>query len=182
MSLRLRLAELWLPGAIRKKYFRELVERTARAFEVPPPELAGLAPEEARLLFARFSNALASGLGSDAAARTRAEQLLRSEAVALGRRLASALGVRTRSEVIRAARLLYRSIRIDFRGDERGLIHIPDCSFAGVYSPETCRTIAALDEGLLIGLAGGGTLSFSSRLTEGAPACLARFDFPEELR
>jgi hypothetical protein len=181
MSLRLRLAEVWLPGPVRKKYFRELAERTARAFEVPPPDLAGLAAEEARRLFARFSHACASGLAADAAARTLAEQRLRAEAMALGRRLASALGVRTRSEVLRAARLLYGSIQIDFRGDERGRIHISGCSFADVYSPATCRTIAALDEGLLVGLAGGGTLTFSARLTEGAPACLARFDFPETI-
>ncbi len=55
------------------------------------------------------------------------------------------------------------------------------CSFADVYSAATCRMIAALDEGLLIGLAGGGTLVFSSRLTEGAADCRARFDFPENL-
>jgi hypothetical protein len=83
---------------------------------------------------------------------------------------------------MRAARLLYRSISIEFRGDENGRIDIPACAFAEIYSPETCRMIAALDGGLLIGLSGGGTLSFSARLTEGAPSCRARFDFPERLR
>lgn len=182
MSLRLRLAELWLPSPVRRKYFRELMERTARAFEVPPPDLAGLASEEARSRFALFSQACAAGLQADEAARVGAEQRLRTEAIALGRRLGAVLGVRTRSEVVRAARLLYRSIRIDFEATVAGEVRMAACSFADVYSPATCRMIAALDEGLLIGLAGGGTLSFSARLTEGAAVCRARFDFPETLR
>jgi hypothetical protein len=80
---------------------------------------------------------------------------------------------------MRAARLLYRAIGIDFRSSAAGEIRIVACSFADIYAPATCRTIAALDEGLLIGLAGDGKLSFSGRLTEGDPACLAKFDFPE---
>lgn len=182
MSLRLRIAEIWLPGPLRRGYFRELVERTARAFDAPSPDLSGLAAEEARGLFARFTREQACRLRPDEEALARTEARLREEAALFGRRLGAALGVRSRGEVLRAARLLYRSIRIDFQGDEHGRIHIPACSFADVYSPATCRTIAALDEGLLVGLAGGGTLSFSARLTEGAPACRAHFDFPGSLR
>lgn len=179
MSLRLRIAEIWLPAAVRKKYFRELAELTGRALQIPAPSLAGLAPEEARLLFARFTHEQAAALQTDEPARALAEERLRREASGLGRRLASALGVRTRDDVMRAARLLYRSIRIDFRGDRQGRIRIAACSFAETYAASTCRMIAALDEGLLAGLAGGGRLAFTARLTEKADACRAHFSFPE---
>jgi hypothetical protein len=182
MSLRLRIAELRLPRTVRDRFFRELVERTARAFESPVPDLAGSSREAAQLVFARFTHEQASRLQADEQARDRAAAKLRQEAAVFGRRLGLLLGVRTRSEVMRAARLLYRSIRIDFHASAAGEIRIPACSFAGTYSAATCRTIAALDEGLLVGLAGGGRLAFSARLTEGAPACWAHFDFPESLR
>ncbi|MCX6560905.1 MAG: hypothetical protein NTZ26_10395 [Candidatus Aminicenantes bacterium] len=181
MSLRLRLAALWLPRVVRERFFLELAERTARAFESSAPNLSGLSGEPARLAFARFTQEKAAGLQADPPARARAEARLREESVSFGRRLGSVLGVRTRADVLRAARLLYRSIRIDFAASASGGIRMTACSFAETYSPATCRTIAALDEGLLVGLAGGGRLAFTSRLTEGAEACRAQFDFPESL-
>ena len=182
MSLRLRIAELGLPPAVRKRGIRELLELSARAFETPAPDLARLNPEEARRVFARFTHEQAARLQTDDAARRRIERRLREEAIAFGRRLRRTLGLRTRAQAMRAARLLYRAIGIDFRSSVAGEIRIPACSFAETYTSSTCRTIAALDEGLLIGLAGDGKLSFSARLTEGDPACRARFDFPETLR
>jgi hypothetical protein len=179
MSLRLRIAELGLPSAVRKRGIRELVELSARAFETPAPNLARLNPEEARRVFARFTHEQAARLQTDEAARRRIELRLREEAIAFGRRLRRTLGLRTRAQAMRAARLLYRAIGIDFKASSDGEIRIASCSFAKTYPPATCRTIAALDEGLLIGLAGDGKLSFSGRLTEGDPACLAKFDFPE---
>ena len=35
--------------------------------------------------------------------------------------------------------------------------------------------MSAMDRGLLAGLAGGGELAFSQRITEGHPCCRARF-------
>jgi hypothetical protein len=182
MSLRLRIAELGLPPAVRKRGIRELSELCARAFGTPAPDLARLNPEEALSLFARFTCEQAARLQTDDDARRRIERRLREEAIVFGSGLRRALGLRTLAQAMRAARLLYRAVGIDFRPSAAGEILIPACSFAETYTPATCRTIAALDEGLLIGLAGDGELSFSARLTEGHPACRARFDLPETRR
>ena len=78
-----------------------------------------------------------------------------------------------------AARILYRALEIDLRGDEDGAIVVRRCAFSPRYSPEVCGLMSAADAGLLAGLAAGGRLAFSARLSEGADSCRARFTFPE---
>ena len=73
-----------------------------------------------------------------------------------------------------AARICYRMLDIDFKGNAGGEVCITRCSFSGVYSPAACQVMSALDAGLLAGLTGGGRLLFSQRLTEGFPSCRAR--------
>ena len=98
-----------------------------------------------------------------------------------GRRIGAMLGVRSRKDAMRAARLLYRFLGIDFLGADSGEIIIRRCSFSEHYTPETCALMSGLDEGVLAGLAGGGRLTFQARLTEGRDSCRARFAFPESL-
>ena len=74
---------------------------------------------------------------------------------------------------------MYDAIGVDFRGDAAGVVTVSRCYFSDVYTPEVCRLVSALDEGLLAGLAGGGRLTFSQRLTEGAVCCRARFEAEE---
>jgi len=76
---------------------------------------------------------------------------------------------------MRAARLLYGTMGIDFRGSDDGNILIGKCAFSDFYESRTCALISALDEGLLAGLAGGGRLEFSERITDGQSRCRARF-------
>jgi hypothetical protein len=182
VSLRLRAAEIWIPAGLKKRGVRDLCEGAARAFDSPPPDLAGLSDGEARLALARLTRDGALRVDPDPAVRDEAMRRLRSGGAALGGELKSYLGVRTRADVMRAARLLYRMIGIDFNGTSGGEIRIAACAFASAYPPGVCRIIAALDEGVLAGLAGGGRLAFSVRITDGAPACAARFEFPEALR
>jgi hypothetical protein len=76
-----------------------------------------------------------------------------------------------------AARFLYGMIGIDFRGSPDGEVRVTSCLFSNYYTPSVCLLISALDEGLLSGLSGGGTLTFTRRLTEGHLCCEARFEF-----
>ena len=79
-----------------------------------------------------------------------------------------------------AARWLYRVLGIAFQGTADGAITIRRCAFSDVYSGPVCRLISALDRGVLAGLAGGGQLTFQTRLTEGAAVCRACFDWEGE--
>jgi hypothetical protein len=100
-------------------------------------------------------------------------------AYALGASLRQRLGVRSRSEEVRAARVAYRMIGIDLRADVRGRVKVERCAFARRYSPAVCRVMSPLDAGLIAGITGGGELTFSQRLTEGRPQCVARISWEE---
>jgi hypothetical protein len=170
VSIRLALAGLWIPPALKRRKLAALAALTARALGVQPPALAG--GWRARLAaYGRFTREAAGRAGGEAA-----RVALLAEGRAFGEGLRRELGVTSVAEALRAARVLYRSLGIDLRADSGGGIRVRRCLFAGYYTPEVCRLISALDSGVFAGLAGGGSLAFERRLTEGAPACVARFD------
>jgi hypothetical protein len=180
VSLRLRIAEIHLPRRLRRRRFEALVSLTAEALGAEAPLLQGLSDAEALTAFARFTAGLAGRISEDGKASSEAGKRLRDAAFALGRDLRRELGVRSAAEVMRAARILYRALGIDLRGSAAGEIEIRSCFFAAHYSPRACALISALDEGVLAGLAGGGSLAFTKRITEDNPCCRARFFFPAE--
>ena len=182
MNLRLMAAEIWVPRHLRDRNFRRLFALTAQAFETEIPGLDGLSFAAARREYARFTTEQVERRSGDAAAGIRMKDRLGESALAFGRDLRRELGVRSAAEVMRAARILYRLLVIDFQGSASGGIVIRKCFFAGAYTPQTCAFISALDAGILAGLAGGGRLEFFERITEGRPCCLARFEPPAGLR
>jgi len=175
MSVRLFLLERYLPEALRRRMFRELVCQTAEAFGVTAPALHRLPREEGIAEFARFTRdeaarALAAPSGSSAV-RGRLFECAR----AIGSRARRGLGVRRPAEAGRALRLLYGAIGINLDADPRnGEIVVSRCAFSCVYTPAVCEFISVLDAGLFSGLTGGMTLVFTQRITEGAPSCRAR--------
>lgn len=175
MSVRLFLAERWLPGRVRRAMFRRLARATATAFDAAPPDLGGPEADDVAR-FARFTReaaerALAAGPAAAAAARDRLFEGARQ----IGDVIRRATGIRTLEEAMRALRLLYGAIGIDLQGCARtGDIVIARCSFSGDYTPEVCALVSALDDGLVAGLTRGGRLTFEARITAGAPCCRAR--------
>lgn len=180
MSLRLFLARLFLPRALQKRKLAELFRLTARAFETAPPSVEGLSLGDMRRLYAEFSRDAAERALGRPDALAAAERRLFDEASGLGREIRRELGVSTPREVMAAARILYRGLEIDLAGSPDGDIVVRRCSFSRRYSAEVCRLMSRLDAGVLAGLAGGGELAFTERLTEGAGRCRARFTFPGE--
>lgn len=177
MSLRLRVAGIFLPGSLKRRYLGKLFRLTADAFgsDAPLPETRS--PEAILDAYEAFTDrkareALALGIGEDAG-----ERLYRG-ARGFGEELREALGVRTAKDAMVAARLLYRAIGIDFEGRPDGAVVIRSCRFAKTYGPEVCRLISSLDRGILAGLSAGGDLRFAARLTEGRDACRAEFSAP----
>lgn len=179
MNLTLRLARLYLPTGLRKRKLEELLQLTARAFDAAPPSVEGLSLEEMRRRYAEFSREMAERASGRPKGLTTIKHHLFDEALRLGREIARELGVSTLQEAMTAARILYRNLDIDFQGDRQGDIVIRHCFFSRQYSPQVCRLMSSLDAGILSGLAGGGDLEFTERLTEGASCCRAHFSFPE---
>lgn len=181
MNIRLTAAELHLPRRIRERGFRRLFTLTARAFGCDTAFVSHLSHAGMTEEFARFTEQRSRMCLEDAASAAEVAQRLRESAFEFGQEMRSVLRLQTRSEVMRAARLLYRVLGIDFRGSSDGGIVVAKCSFAGFYSQEICEFISALDEGILAGLAGGGSLSFMGRITGNRPNCTACFRFPGDV-
>lgn len=177
MSVRLRALELYLPGWIVRSAIRELFAATASAFGRDPVDTRGWGR---RALLERYASST-TRWAEETLARTGDHDAVSlrmwQKAHALGRSLRRRLGVRSRADAVRAARIAYRMIGIDLRADVRGGVVVERCAFAARYSPRVCRLVSALDAGLIAGLTGGGRLGFSERITEGRPRCLARISW-----
>jgi hypothetical protein len=173
MNLLLKLFGLYRPGFVRNRALRELFEATARAFGCEVPPLGGLPFAERLQAYALFTAEKAEEAIRQQDDLTAIEDRLYRHAYGLGRKLKEPLRLADTSDVMAAARVLYGIIGIDFEGDAEGEIIIRRCYFSRLYSPEVCRLISALDEGVLAGLAGGGRLVFTQRITEGNACCRA---------
>lgn len=180
MNLRLALAAIHVPAPLRRRGLLDLVRRTARAFGAEPPDLRGIELDDALRRFALFTRDQAERISGSPEEAARAREQLRREARDFGAGLRLRLGVSSRAEAMRAARILYRMIGVDLRASLAGSIVVRSCSFSGTYTCETCAVMAAMDEGLFAGLAGEGRLEFSARITEGADRCVAFFTFEGE--
>jgi shikimate kinase len=108
------------------------------------------------------------------------QDLLYQGAYEFGHKFRKQFRVTTARDVMEASRFLYKILKIDFKGSEKGAITISQCFFSQHYSPSTCRVISSLDAGLIAGLSGNGGLSFSERITEGSASCNAQFYFKEK--
>ncbi len=182
MGVRLSLAEMHVPLTMRRRALRELTRRAARAFETEAPDVDAVPFEESLRRFAAFTNEQADRLAASPEGAARAAARLRVEAKEFGAALRRTLGVATRAEAMRAARLLYGLLGVDLKASLTGSITVRSCAFSATYGCHTCTLMAAMDEGLFAGLAGEGHLEFSTRITEGAGACVAFFTFEDDRR
>lgn len=175
MSLQLKLLQLYTPGFLKQQALGELYGATADAFGCPMPSLEKLPFGERLKSYASFTAAQAERAIESGQSLGPLQARLRQNAYRLGQRLRERFGLRQPQEIMALARVLYGIIGIDFVGSPEGEIVIRHCYFGQFYSPRVCQLISALDEGLLAGLAGGGKLIFSERITAGATACKACF-------
>ena len=173
MTLRLRAFAAIPPSLLRPFVVRQLLRRAADAFRVPPPPARGVSGNEMLRAYATFSNARAELLLRGRGDLDAVRRDLSRSADRLGGGLRRRLGIRTASDAMIAARAVYRALDIDLRGFPSGDVVVPRCSFSRVYAPEVCAVMSSLDAGLFAGLTRGRRLTFTQRITEGAPACLA---------
>ena len=173
MSLPLRALELHIPAWVARSALRRLFEATASAFGRDPVDLRGLTKEELLERYAVFTTGCAEQALADPSEADAIIRRMWSNAYALGQSLRRRLGVHNRAEALRAARVAYRMLAIDLRADQQGSVVVDRCIFASWYSPGVCRLMSSLDAGLIAGLTHGGRLTFSERITEGKPRCLA---------
>jgi hypothetical protein len=150
-----------------------LFDSTTAAFGYGPVDVHGLGHSALLERYASFTAAAAEdALAGDPDPAALARRMSRN-AYRLGAMLRRRLGVCTRHDALRAARIAYRMLGIDLRATTGGGVVVERCAFADRYSPRVCRVMSSLDAGLIAGLTEGGRLRFSERITEGRPRCLA---------
>lgn len=181
MNIRLGAARICMPRRLKLKRLHDLLTLTAEAFGSPVPDIRCNTVSEFLESYAVFTSGMAEAWIGAGKQETLLRERLCNSGFSFGAGFRRMLRVRSGSEVMRAARLLYSVLGIEMDCEDHGSITIRRCFFARYYSPETCRLISALDEGVLSGLAGGGSLAFTGRITEGSPTCRASFQFPGDL-
>lgn len=165
------------PTWLRKTETAALMAVFARAFQVDPPNVAGLSAADALAAFREFTAACMGAALVDEDAAKLFRRRLGAQALALGDGVRRLLKVRP-SAAFRVARFLYSGIGIRVEGALPGAIRFCPCSFAARYTPADCWFMSAFDEGFMRGISGmhDVELVFSCRLTQGASCCLARFE------
>lgn len=165
------------PAWLRRLEVVVLMRTFARAFNVKAPSLARASAGTSLRLFRDFTAAcMELALERPPVAEYLRERLGR-EALALGTTVRRLLFVRQGHEMD-VIRYLYRGIGIELAGGVPGELRFGPCYFARRYAPRDCWLMSAFDEGFIRGVSGQthAELSFSCRLTEGAPCCLARME------
>jgi hypothetical protein len=163
------------PAIVKRQALVQLFRATAAAFQADMPRLSGLSREQCLLAYARFTAERAGEVLRQGGDLSELQERLYRNAYQLGRMLGRLLGVGNVDDVMTLSRFLYDILDTDFVGKGGGEITIGRCYFSTFYSPEVCEVMSAMDRGLLAGLAGGGELVFSQRITEGQFCCRARF-------
>jgi hypothetical protein len=180
VNLRLAVLKIYVPLFVKKKKLEELFCLVADAFGKERPPLKGLSYRERLNAFALYTSKEAERQIQEEHDVEHIKKRLFENARILGRKIRKDFGIRGAKDVMEMSRILYRILGIDFRGEMSGEVTIRKCFFSDYYSPQVCRFISSLDEGVAAGLSGGGRLTFSQRITENKDCCKAAFVVPEE--
>jgi hypothetical protein len=194
MSLKLRIASFWMPSSLLIPEIDRVAEVTVKHLdqllrEFAPEQLRTIQKEELmmkgnieqrRKIMATAHNVrvktLIDALGCDDAVEIGRKALFKA-GLLLGQEARERLNVgESLQDLIRAARILYHVLGIEFRIKKSGediLMVVERCSLATYYSPETCRILSATDEGVVQGLNPNIHMIFKERMTEGPSECLA---------
>jgi hypothetical protein len=179
MNLALAVLEFYTPVPFRKKIIRRLFSATAQAFGAATPRTEGLSAGRLLQAYALFTREQSEKLWAERRDEDEVSRRLFRNGFDLGAALRRALRIRSREDVIRASRLLYRVLGISFEGRPEGGVVMSDCYFSRFYTSRVCRLVSALDAGAAAGMSDGGKLEFSQRITEGHDCCRARLVFED---
>lgn len=80
-------------------------------------------------------------------------------------------GLRTELHHQQFVQMLYRTIGIHLEGNLPGAFSVKRCYFSRYYSPDVCRILSNMDNGLVCGIFEKGNLYFTQRITEGNTIC-----------
>ncbi len=173
MNILLSLLKIHTPATLKKRKIRELFEITGKAFQCNIPSLNGLAYEDLLKEYAMFAKVQCEMSVRESKNIEEIKVRLNQNAFEAGTKLRRNLHLNGMKDIMEASRLFYSILSINFTGNEFGEITIGQCFFSKYFSPDVCRIISSLDEGIAEGLSRGKRLYFDQRITEGKNCCKA---------
>lgn len=194
MSIRLKIASLWLPDFILKRELDNVATNTIKGLDnvleqYAPEKMAEVNKkdeilkgniEERRVIMAKTHNvrvkALIESLGYENAVRIGRKAMFNA-GYELGKEARKKLVVGDSfKDLEAAAKILYKILGINFKiqnEDGNSIMFVNKCALSKYYSPEACMVLSAADEGVVRGLNENMDMKFKERITEGAPECKA---------
>lgn len=197
MGFKLRILSFWTPECLLKKGLDELAVSTIKGLELLLEEKAKNSMlrmpysygdniilkgdlKNRRIEMCRSHNKLVKTLitvfGYDKAIELGREAMFQ-EGFSLGLKFKKILGVgNSLEDLIRAARILYNVLGIEFCIEEREsnvVMIVNHCSLAEYYDSDTCMILSAADEGVIQGLNSDIKIKFIQKITEGCNKCIA---------
>ncbi len=192
MSIRLKIASLWLPDFILKKELDKVAmetigglkvvlrQHTPEKVEMINDEISNGDLEKRRFAMARLHNEcvnlLIEELGYEKAIKIGRKAMFKA-GYKLGQEARQKLGVGNDFKDLElAARILYKILGIEFKLENKGgniIMVVNRCALSKYYSPEACMILSAADEGVVRGLNENMSMEFKERITEGASECIA---------
>ncbi len=171
VPLWLRKLEQKMPDSLAVFEIWVLMHMTASVMKVKAPSLRGLSRKSCLQQYQRYTvSCLKNRSGEELSALRKA---MYKKAFPVGKMLGNLPGLSNDAAKTHLIKLLYRNIGIRIMGSLPGEIRIPRCSFSHFYTPQMCAVMSGMDAGIICGLFGGGSLTFSERITQGCPACKA---------
>jgi len=182
MNLTLRVLNIYLPAYVRKNGIRQLFGAAAEAFETTLPDIQVLSVDESLRQFALFTKNQVEKLIKGGNDLEVVKKRLYQKAFQIGEKYRKKFRVQGLNDVMDASRIFYRIIGIKFKGNATGEVIITRCYFSNIYNDKVCQVMSSMDSGLLAGLANGGELIFSKRITENHSCCQANFILSEKTK
>ena len=195
MGLKLRLAAVWTPWWVQRRELDRILGATTRALNVllfinqpgvqeevvdnDPQLRGGLAKRREIMSYMQSIRVvtLAVSMGREAAVEL-GRATMYEVGLLLGERARARLGVGdSMDDLVRAARVMYRVLGIDFRVErpspDRAVLRVSRCALSKWYTNDACLVMSAADEGVVRGLNPAVGMTFSRRIAYGAPECEA---------
>ena len=190
MSIRLKIASLWLPDFILKRELDNVARKTTEGLNAALKQYAHKIVEKDEVLKGKMDERRSiMAKAHNKRVKILIQELGYEKAVKIGRNAMFEVGCKLGQEARRklgigndfkdlelAAGILYKILGIEFKienNDGNMIMIINRCDLSKYYSPEACIILSAADEGVVHGLNENMGMQFKERITGGASECKA---------
>lgn len=194
MSVRLKLASIWLPDFILKRELDNVARNTIDGLDdllkqYVPSKMETLIKNHEILKGKLEQRRSSMAMAHNKRVKILIQELGYEKAVKIGRKSMFEVGFKLGQDARRklgvgdnfkdlelAAGILYKILGIEFKIENKEgnmFMIVNRCSLSKYYSPESCMILSAADEGVVCGLNKNMGMRFKERITEGALECIA---------